>query len=388
MEFVKMGLSAIIFLLCASANFAQHNIDFYNLERHAYNSPKKIEKSVPSLSRYLVNNAKNDFEKVWVIYFWIKENIKYDLKAIEEKDYSYNYDGTEILRRGKAVCTGFSNLFKEVCTEAGIEVWVVDGYSKQSSHSNKKHAAPDHAWNVVLIDEAWYLLDVTWGKGTSKSDDRHNRYFLVPPEYFIRDHLPSLKMWQLLQCPISMDQFKESNVDLVREELSDSSCYSFQDTIKSFLSLNEAQQRLYRDQRTYINNKTQKNKILYGHAIIDYAGILSDSLQENLAHFSSGEVIEEYDIIVKRLQKAEEIVDFYPWQKELYASSLTNLVLSLYQQEISEEDSSESTWSTMKQHLEKTLLLISQTRVSYYTEQIREQALDYLILIDGQLDNY
>ncbi len=51
------------------------------LDHYAINTPKINEKNFKTLASYLVKPAKNNLEKVRLIFRWVAENIKYDDEA-------------------------------------------------------------------------------------------------------------------------------------------------------------------------------------------------------------------------------------------------------------------------------------------------------------------
>lgn len=57
----------------------------------------------------------------------------------------------------------------------------------------------DHAWNAVKFDGNYYLVDATWGSGSSKDGKYEkkldNFYFFTDPDIFIESHFPKDKKW-------------------------------------------------------------------------------------------------------------------------------------------------------------------------------------------------
>jgi hypothetical protein len=71
----------------------------------------------------------------------------------------------------------------------------------------------NHAWNAVLIDSMWQLLDVTWASGYMTYADQFVKrydeyYFLTPPEKFIVHHYPDDLRWTLLDRPPALYEFR------------------------------------------------------------------------------------------------------------------------------------------------------------------------------------
>lgn len=60
----------------------------------------------------------------------------------------------------------------------------------------RKNTSSNHAWNIVLIERKWRLIDVTWGQGYFDSSkgrmvtDFSPVYFDTDPDYFFAKHFP------------------------------------------------------------------------------------------------------------------------------------------------------------------------------------------------------
>uniref|UniRef100_A0A3Q4IGD3 Kyphoscoliosis peptidase-like n=1 Tax=Neolamprologus brichardi TaxID=32507 RepID=A0A3Q4IGD3_NEOBR len=121
----------------------------------------------------------------------------------------------EVIAAGRGVCCSYSNLCMEMC-EVGIECQEVPGHSKGIGYrqgQSLKHVKSDHLWNAVLLGGQWFLLDACWGAG--RVDMEHESfvkfddfYFLTDPEEFIDSHFPDEEKWQLLDTPISLEEFE------------------------------------------------------------------------------------------------------------------------------------------------------------------------------------
>ncbi|KAM3931986.1 kyphoscoliosis peptidase-like isoform 2-T2 [Leptodactylus fuscus] len=126
-------------------------------------------------------------------------------------------DPEEILRSGKGVCAGYSSLFQDMCSRAGITCISVNGYGKGAGYQvgQKIPDESNHAWNMVFLEGRWHLLDSTWGAGntsenSSKFTFMYNEfYFLTHPALFIGNHYPDKKEHQLLQPTVSRKQFEQ-----------------------------------------------------------------------------------------------------------------------------------------------------------------------------------
>ena len=195
MKFVYSFFIAITLL--ASQTLAAQK-DFSKIDAHARNAPASVEKSVISLSKYLLKNSNTDIEKARAIYVWLTHNISYDDKGYNSGNYS-NTSAESVLKNKIAVCSGFSNLYYALGKEMGLNIKKVVGYSKGYSYiSGSKFKKTNHAWNIININKQWRVFDATWGQGYGKnvngklvsSKEFEEFWFNVDPYEAIFSHLP------------------------------------------------------------------------------------------------------------------------------------------------------------------------------------------------------
>ncbi len=190
-------------------------VDFKNVDEHALNTPKSAEKSVSKLAKYLLKEANTDLEKARAIFIWITDRVEYDVKSYFSGRIK-NQAPKRILKKKVAVCDGYSQLFKAIADEMGLETIKISGYAKGFGYQGNKRieGPPNHAWNVVKIDGQWHFIDSTWAAGTVGYNRKYNKefnehYFLTPPDEFIGDHWTNDTKWQLLDEPISRDEYEK-----------------------------------------------------------------------------------------------------------------------------------------------------------------------------------
>ena len=178
------------------------------------NAPASARASVESLAAYLVKPAKNDREKARAIFRWIAGNIDYNMEAFF-KGGGGAAGAEDVLKSGKSVCYGYSDLFLSLAGEAGLEAARISGYGKGYGYlPGKNFSGPsNHAWNGVKINGSWYLIDSTWGAGYVNGEGKYVRkfddhFFMTPPSQFIYDHFPEEDRWQLLDEPVSKLKFE------------------------------------------------------------------------------------------------------------------------------------------------------------------------------------
>ncbi len=190
--------------------------DFKKLDEIAFNFPDKY-KSVEALTEALVSHANNEIQKTRIIYSWVAGHIKYDDKSYNSGKFG-DLTAAGVLKSRKAVCTGYANLFKEMCDVAGLEAVKVTGYAKAVGYrSGQKFKDTNHDWNSVKINGQWKLFDPTWGAGFGAVKngklvakiDYTDFWFDVQPEAFIFTHLPVDEERQLLDKPVDKSTYEK-----------------------------------------------------------------------------------------------------------------------------------------------------------------------------------
>jgi transglutaminase/protease-like cytokinesis protein 3 len=173
----------------------------------------------------------SDQDKAKAAYAWIGMNIAYDTKALNKsKVVRFKYRTKEELerkqkqfrkelalttmKRKKALCEGYSTLYRELCLQMGIECEIVNGTARRYvSEIGNERLPSNHAWNAVKLQNKWHLVDVTWGAGTvdySKMKFKRDfsyGYFTSAPEEFLMKHYPDDSKWQLTGKKYSKKEF-------------------------------------------------------------------------------------------------------------------------------------------------------------------------------------
>ena len=123
---------------------------------------KEIEKCVEDI----VKGETEDYKKAKLIYEWIVKNIRY-----AQPTETPGLDPYEVFTTKKAVCGGFSRLYKAMLNLAGIPAVTIAGNTPYGAHE----------WNLVYADKEWFYSDSTWG--ASSMD-----YFHKTLEDFSNEH--------------------------------------------------------------------------------------------------------------------------------------------------------------------------------------------------------
>ncbi len=209
------------------------------------NSKHKF-KSIDELANFISSNADDDREKAYGVYYWIATNVVYDVKKFMKGKPSFSKP-EKVFEKGKAVCEGYANLFKELCKQMKLNCEVIAGYSKGYGYQpGKPFTEADHAWNAVQIGAEWHLIDVTWAAGSIKKTlfgarfvtEFNNDFFFLPPKEFVITHLPEVPMWQMLNNPVPIKVFSASNEKIYAHlKTTNPTNYNSGDTVNNFFSM-------------------------------------------------------------------------------------------------------------------------------------------------------
>ncbi|WKN42840.1 transglutaminase domain-containing protein [Tunicatimonas pelagia] len=328
-----LWLSGIL-VFAATVLWAE-KIDYSKIDQHARQAPEKIHTDLDKLVKYLSKPAANDYERVRSFYSWIAENIAYDVQLFRSYRPS-RYQPlapADVLKRRKAVCQGYAELFQEMCRKVGIKSYVVGGYSKGFGYTPKaKFTVADHAWNVVQIADKWYLIDVTWGSGGLNDRMKfvkqfNEQYFLTDPKVFVLNHLPLAPMWQLLDCPVPVMVYAQSE-EQIRAYLNErgSECQDYSRQIADFESKTERDQEFYAAQMAYDFNPD--NPVVLARAYLNEANRLMSDIPRKLSSRESIlQATETQESALDYLKKAEKLVktvkgDSANQEKQLIASNI------------------------------------------------------------------
>jgi hypothetical protein len=315
-----------LFTLLPLSLLAQKH-DFKAIDQHARSAPKNIQ-TISSLANYLTQPAKNEVEKVRAFYIWMTHNIAYDANSFFKGKPSNNAP-QDVIKHRMAVCQGYSELFKALCDHANIKSFIIPGYSKGVGYQKgQKFIEEDHVWNIVLIDGEYYPLDLTWGSGGINAARKFERkfnenYFLTPKEKFIYDHMPLDPIWQLLDCPISMQVYEKDSIAIAKEINKKQNCKDYKQTIENHLK--DPNQELNAAFRAFEFN--QSNCRVVGLAYSNLGFRISQSNANLNTSISYKERLEKEKEVLENYEKAAEYLkrSKSPEGKSMYLNCKNNI---------------------------------------------------------------
>lgn len=371
----------ILFFLSAYVSISIAQNDFDSIQKHVKSTPSSVESDVAKLVGYLIAPAKNDQDKIVSLYQWLIQNIRYDQQAFKNGNRRINRSNTNILERRKAICWGYSTLFKAMCEAANIPCEIISGYGRTNLAEKPNLKSPNHAWNSVKIDTSWYLLDATWdsnlvGKESAFEQKFGHTYFLTPPQYFIVNHLPADPSWQLLECPISVEEYQLA-IDTIAALATRIDCVKSTKQV-NLESLSIHDKRLLNAFKAYEFNPTKLNKRELAHAQLDYEAYLtevSERLQLNQQYDSLLIVQKE---MITLCETATQLTQLYDTQLENCAYNFFNYAITLTQVAVNEENSDLEKWKNVLKYLEIAQSQLKVLPQNIFTEDALARCEEYI----------
>jgi hypothetical protein len=231
----------ILLLLVATVTTAtSHAASYDKADKLAAKMPSSATKSCKLMTDYIKSNVTTEEEYLRVAYMWMAKNIGFEKGGDIDLTSSYDDDSLAnvIIKRKKAVCSGYAELFTKLCIKMGFQAYTVVGYTML----NKEIDEDGHAWNAVQLSNGqWKLFDPMWGAGSlSKgkfSKGVNDRYFMVDPATFLKTHMPFDPTWQLMDYPIKAEAFYKEEVGTKGKVY-----FSYNDTIKASSKLFKSEQ--------------------------------------------------------------------------------------------------------------------------------------------------
>lgn len=157
-------------------NLRSENVVYLNsIQNISWNKSMDTIKKAKELTK----NAKNDEDKIKIIYNYVVNNLSYDYKKLNNIPQDYLPCIDEILKDGKGICYDYSSVFASMLRSVNVPAKLIKGYSK--------NAIGYHAWNEVYLSsqKKWIIIDTTYdsqlkaGKKTTTIQKDSKKYTKV-----------------------------------------------------------------------------------------------------------------------------------------------------------------------------------------------------------------
>lgn len=137
--------------------------------KHTYTKSEidEINKEMDSIISKNIQDDMTAKDKIKVIHDYIINNTEYDsLKTSNINDTTYKSNTAYgVLIEGYGICSGYSDAMKLFLDRLNIV--------------NYKVSNDQHIWNLVLLDEEWLHLDLTWDDPVNDKNVTRDNYFLI-----------------------------------------------------------------------------------------------------------------------------------------------------------------------------------------------------------------
>ncbi|XP_077477520.1 kyphoscoliosis peptidase [Stigmatopora argus] len=194
---------------------------FRRLDSHVVRVGAELKENgvsdVAAIVRVIAGVAESQLEKLRAVWVWLCHNIEYDVCGYLGRRSEAPCSPEDVVASGRALCGGYAGLCLEMCRLLGLPCQEVTGHSKGIGYRQGQdlgEVKSDHLWNAVLLDGQWFLMDACWGAGRVDLEGRSfvkrldDFYFLTEPEEFIESHFPDEERWQLLETPVTLEDFQ------------------------------------------------------------------------------------------------------------------------------------------------------------------------------------
>lgn len=243
-----------------------------------------IQKNISAI----LNGAKSDIEKIFMINEWMKLNIEYDSSYTYKSAYA-------TLKNRRGVCQGYALLFYRLAKAAGLQVYLVSGQAKAPEKGAS--ALQPHAWNVVKIGNELFYVDTAWNDSTGV-----NAYLLFGTNQAKYSHYPKTKLPGTISAKSYAEKLYE---EIVR--YNSSSAREMFSLLYGYLVLKYDELVNY----IYYILKNGKEVLLVGHG--DFvASNFSKAVKDALARASITSV--NYNYSYNYLFTTSDNKDFFIWQ--------------------------------------------------------------------------
>lgn len=148
---------------------SKHPVNYTKDERYDY--------EINEIAKSIYRNGMSDEEIIKAVTNYVISHIKYTTStAYDNKSYMEN------ILNGQGVCSHYAYLESQLLNKLGVYTLFICGYTTESSAY--------HAWNVVYLNNNWYILDPTWLDANDRnvlneSSSVYKKFYLKPINYSV-----------------------------------------------------------------------------------------------------------------------------------------------------------------------------------------------------------
>lgn len=127
-------------------------IAYYTID---YKTTLEQENTLDNYADKIISNLDlkedTDYEKIFKIYNYICQTVHYDYAGLDDDTNLLEHTAYSAICQQKAVCDGYAQALYKLFLKVGIDNRIVIG---------TLYGVP-HAWNIVKLDDMYYVLDAT-----------------------------------------------------------------------------------------------------------------------------------------------------------------------------------------------------------------------------------
>lgn len=197
-----------------------------NIEYQYYETKQgfsEVQNYVDNNIDTVLGDALTQYEKVKKIHDFVAKSFSYDQNANQPgamPGLDFAYSGSDMIKKGKGVCAGYSALAYMFLKKANIESKIVATDDTYGVNPGKDPES--HAWSLVKIDEKWYHMDVTWAS-VGNGNVRYN-FFLLSNTSFENVYIGSnlyQHLWKSALYPEALIDYSDHADTLIAECISE-----------------------------------------------------------------------------------------------------------------------------------------------------------------------
>ncbi|MFR6566495.1 MAG: transglutaminase domain-containing protein [Blautia wexlerae] len=163
--------------------FYNFSFDYIYDRKRAEEVMKAVENEADYIISQFITEDMSDFDKCVAVHDYMTESIHYNFSAMSVSFVHDAFTAEGALLKKQAVCNGISKAVSLILNRAGVPCTVVQG----SSAIDEREV--DHAWNMVLINDEYYHLDVTWDlHEVNRFTSRSHMYMNLDDESMLNNH--------------------------------------------------------------------------------------------------------------------------------------------------------------------------------------------------------
>lgn len=155
-----------------------HTVNF-NYMISDINQRKQMQRQMKSKVQEIIGNVNanysNDMEKLYAFNNYLCDNADYDEYVFENKiTNTTSRTAYGVLIEGRGVCTSYARAFQLLIDTTGKTCYVDSGQVSSGG---------GHAWDIVLTQDGYYMVDPTWNDSTEK-----NQFLMIPKKVYQTTH--------------------------------------------------------------------------------------------------------------------------------------------------------------------------------------------------------